>query len=82
MKTSSFRWSVEWRSKNRLDGKRNFLLGGGSGLPRTFRTRREAREYVEKRYGYIRSRKDLQAEPHGWKVPRVVQVLVAWKVVG
>ena len=47
-------------------------------LPALFRTRREAREYINEKYGYIRTRKDLRAEPHFWRMPRAVRVSVTW----
>lgn len=71
------RWAILCRSDSRLDGKREYLEGDGNGLPRTFRTRRECREYIENRHGYLRSRPDLKAEPYGWKMPQVVKVIVA-----
>jgi len=39
-----------------------------------FRTRAEARVYRDERFGCIRNRPDLKAEPHGWKMPQVVKV--------
>lgn len=64
------RWSVIWRSDCALDdGPREYLVGEGGELP-LFRTRREAR------YGYIRTRPDLHAEPHGWKMPIPVRVTI------
>jgi len=67
-------WVVWWASHNRLDGWKRFILWDDD--PRLFRTRREAREFIEQRYGYIRNRADLRAEPHGWRVPRAVKVEV------
>lgn len=72
-------WAVEWRSRNRLDGKNWHLQWHpepGPGTYRLFRTRREAREYIEFRYGYIRTRTDLQREPFGWGMPQAVRVEV------
>jgi len=64
-------WGVQWRSVNRLDGKSERLI-----WTPLFHTRRECRRYIEERYGYIRQRPDLRAEPHGWRMPRAVRVLV------
>ena len=69
------RWGVEWHSANRLDGERRFFMWE-EGKPLLFRTRREARDYIKKRYGYIGERKDLQREPHGWRMPQAVPVEV------
>jgi hypothetical protein len=43
-------------------------------VPVIFRTRAEARAWVDKRYGYIRGRKDLYAAPHGWRMPSPIRV--------
>lgn len=72
-------WAVEWHSKNRLDGDRRHLVWTpetGPGAFRLFRTRAECRAYIETRYGYLRTRPDLRAEPHGWFLPRAVPVKV------
>lgn len=79
-------WGAKWRSRNVLDGKREHLVTDHTGVrsppctPVLFRTRREAREWIEERYGYIRGRPDLMGEhcriPHGWKVPVAVRVKV------
>lgn len=47
-----------------------------NGMPLLFHTRREARQYRDKHYGYIRHRKDLRQEPHGWRLPVPVRVHV------
>jgi hypothetical protein len=70
------RWGVLWRSRNRLDGDRCHLISF-DGIPVMFKTRREARAYAEHRHGYIKRRPDLQAEPHGWRMPVPVRVTVA-----
>ena len=73
-------WAVEWHSRNRLDGERRHLQWHpepGPGAYRLFRTRRECRAYIEERYGYIRNRPDLQREPHGWRMPQAVMVVVS-----
>ena len=72
-------WAVLFHCRNRLDGDRRFLMWNpepGPGAFRLFRTRRECRAYIEERYGYIRDREDLRAEPHGWFLPRAVRVVV------
>lgn len=71
------RWAILCGSDNRLDGKREWLQGDGSGLPRMFMTRKSCRAYIEKHFSYIRTRPDLKAEPHGWKMPQAVKVMVA-----
>jgi hypothetical protein len=62
-------WGIMWRSHNKLDGKREHLLGDlvaphGDGHPHvkpaggavptlTFKTRRAAAVFIKDRYGYI-----------------------------
>ena len=69
------RWGLLWRSENKTDGK-NIRFLFDDATPLLFRTRREAREWADKKYGYIRTRPDLRAEPHGWKMPLPVKVYV------
>ncbi len=80
-------WALKWYSKNHVDGVSEHLLGKAhnSGEPRTghiinvFKTRKEAREYNAKHWGYIAARSDLREQPHGWSVPRVVKVKITVK---
>ncbi len=69
-------WGLLWVSDCRLDGRSEHLIHD-AGFPVLFRTRREARAYRDDRYGYIRGRHDLKAEPHGWMLPRAVKVKVS-----
>lgn len=68
-------WAALWRSENKLDGKREHLVHE-KAVPAIFRTRKEARAFIETKYGYIRTRPDLQNEPHGWTVPVAIKVRV------
>lgn len=86
-------WGILWRSDNRLDGKREALMGlltapHGDGHPVftpagaeqptiTFRTKREAKAFIKDRFGYIAERSDLRREPHGWKMPQPVRVRIS-----
>jgi hypothetical protein len=45
-------------------------------VPFIFKTRRITRMFINHNWGYIRDRKDLQAEPYGWKMPIPVRVKV------
>ncbi len=85
MKTSRVRtaWAILWRSDNRLDCVTQHLVGDPDHVTRTklFETREAARAEVKQRYGSIPSRDDLRAEPHGWKMPRVVPVVVSVEMV-
>lgn len=69
-------WGLEWHSKNQHGEDRHIIWPDGfsQGQPILFKTRAEAREFQQERFGYIRTRKDLRAEPHGWRMPKVVRV--------
>jgi hypothetical protein len=41
-----------------------------------YRTRREAREAIDRHMGYIRDRPDLRRPPFNWRLPRAVMVNV------
>lgn len=70
-------WAVQWHSDNQLDGCSRHLVWDPWDRFRLFPTRREARAYIEAKFGYIRERPDLQREPHGWHVPQAVRVKVS-----
>jgi hypothetical protein len=73
-------WAAEWYSKNGVDGERRHLLGHEAidwqhhGVPATFKTHAICRRWIKQHSGYIADRPDLQAEPHGWRVPQPVRV--------
>lgn len=69
------RWGLMWRSFNQIECL-TLALMFDDGLPLLFKTRAEARAFANKEYGYIRERKDLQTEPHGWKVPLPIRVRI------
>jgi hypothetical protein len=71
-------WAVKWRSKNLLDGEREWLIlrEWQTYTPVLFNTRADCRAWINKQYGYIKTRKDLRTEPHGWRVPQPVRVEV------
>jgi hypothetical protein len=71
-------WAVLWRSTNQLDGRRNYFIGNAAHPCRRhlFFTRHEARQYIADHYSYIKKRKDLKREPHGWQPPIAVKVSV------
>jgi hypothetical protein len=39
-----------------------------------FPTKKKAEARITERYGYVRTRKDLRAEPHGWRMPKAIRV--------
>ena len=48
------RWGVLLRSSNRLDGVTRHLVCNPDTGPFNFRTRREAKTWIDETYGYIR----------------------------
>ncbi len=71
------RWAVLWQSENQLDGYRSHLIRDDRDV-KLFKSRAQARAYINERYGYIRTRPDLQAEPCGWRMPVPVKVGVGF----
>jgi hypothetical protein len=69
------RWGLLWHSRNALDGDRKHFIFENT-LPVLFDSRAKARAFASKEYGYIRTRPDLRAEPHGWRMPRALRVKV------
>ena len=62
------RWGVISRfSAKSPDGAREHITGDYSYMPAMFGTRKEAREYIEIRYGRYRTRPYLLAT--GWRMP-------------
>lgn len=47
-----------------------------AALVKLFASREAARSFAVTHYGYIRTRRDLRAEPHGWRKPAPVRVTV------
>lgn len=72
----TYAWAILHRSDNRLDGHREWLEGDAKHATRTllFPSRAAARGHVADKHGYLRNRPDLREEPHGWHMPRPVQV--------
>ena len=72
---SLVRWAIKWHSKNKLDGiTEHFIFA--KCVPKFFLRRKIARRYANEKYGYIKTRKDLREEPHGWRFPRAVKVRI------
>lgn len=74
------RWALQWRSENQLDGVRRYIMWD-KGETLFFDTRKEAREHRDRNYGYIKKCRDLQEEPHGWQVPKVVKIEIILRVI-
>lgn len=70
---SDDRWALLWRST----GGQHLLRGGDCNVM-LFRTRQQARDHRDEKYGYIRDRPDLRRAPHGWKLPKVLRVTVRY----
>lgn len=69
-------WGALWRSRSSLDGPCSHIINVAC-LPVLFRTRQEAKDFIDKNYGYIKIRRDLREEPHGWRIPVPVRVTVS-----
>lgn len=73
------RWGIVWRSHNKLDGPRAHIHHNDA-VTLTFNRKRLAELYIQQQWGYIASRPDLRAEPHGWFMPKAVRVRVRVEV--
>ena len=65
-------WALEWNSRSVLGHRTHFIHE--NLFPKLFKTRHEARAWANEEYGYIKTRLDLRAQPHGWRMPRPVRV--------
>ncbi len=70
-------WGALWRSKNASVGVCQHIINHRDCLPALFMTRREARAFIDEEYGYIKTRRDLREEPHGWRLPVPVRVKIS-----
>jgi hypothetical protein len=71
-------WAVRWDTNaDCLDGITSRFVFDRSFHPlrlAVFETRQKAREFIERQYGYLKTRPDLRAAPHGWLYPIPVKV--------
>lgn len=67
------RWGAKWIQRGRFADEHLIFE---DLMPVLFLTRREARAWIEKKYGYIKTRKDLQSEPHCWRMPVAAKVSI------
>lgn len=74
-------WGIEWHEKNKTDGERREIMWENC-VPLMFTTRALARAYIHRTYRYIKYRKDLRREPHGWRMPQAVRIEVVARRVG
>jgi hypothetical protein len=73
MKHFVVRWGGLWRDRAKDECSEHLLFE--DCIPVLFRTRQEARAYIERKYGYIKTRKDLRTHPHYWRLPVPVRVM-------
>jgi len=75
-------WMSLFKSDNKLEGKTRRLIrfDWKTGNPLIFRTRRECRQWINERYGYIKFRGDLRKEPHGWRLPEAVKIQITIQI--
>ena len=70
------RWGALWHTVNKLDGEKKHIIFDNC-LPVMFVTKREIKEYIKKRYGYIAERKDLRQEPFRWRMPKPIKLKIS-----
>ena len=77
---SMTRWVAIFRSWN-ADGSLYEHVIFDDCTPRLFGTRREAREWIEEKYGYIKVRRDLRVAPNRWRFPRTAKAVISIKTI-
>lgn len=70
---SAARWSVRWHQAGAHPDEH---IVYENCMPVMFRTRAEARSWIEKKFGYIRQREDLRSFPYQWRIPTPIRVQV------
>lgn len=65
----TIRWGVKWNGDILWNNCETLL----------FHKRKEARNYIDSSYGYMRDRKDLRRPPFNWRMPKAVRVQVILK---
>ncbi len=71
-------WGALWWHKNSLDGDGEHLLYDNNCKPAIFITRKESKKWIDENYSYIKTRKDLRAYPHGWRLPKPVRLTIGY----
>lgn len=64
------KWAVKWRSTG------DTHLVHRNCMPVLFRTRDEARQWIETEFHWIKGRKDLREAPFSWKMPIPVRIKI------
>jgi hypothetical protein len=72
-------WGILWTSTTKLDGTTRHLIYVNC-LPALFNTKKEAKHYIDEKYGYIKDRQDLRGEPHCWRVPKPIKVYFTYTI--
>ena len=68
-------WGALWWSRGGIDGDREHLMYEHC-KPVMFRTRQQCRDWINEKYGYMKTRKDLRIYPHGWRLPKPVKLSI------
>jgi hypothetical protein len=67
------RWALLWQERGE-EAHQHIIFE--DLMPALFLTRKAAREFADRKYGYIKTRKDLRRPPHEWRMPKPVRVKV------
>lgn len=71
-------WGIIWRERRGCGPVvESLLVGDPERWPLIFRTRREARAFIQHRYGYIARRPDLRGPGWGWRMPQARRVRIS-----
>jgi len=75
-------WGVLWRVNTKASGKILSIMYAETGTPVLFRTKRLAKEWIRQNHASVAQRKDLRAEPYGWRMPIPVRVNITADAAG
>jgi hypothetical protein len=71
VKDYTTRWGAKWVQRGKFASEH---LMYEDLMPVLFLTRKDARAWIERKFGYIRTREDLRRAPHCWRLPVPVRV--------
>ena len=75
-------WGVLWRVHTKAAGEILSIIYAETGTPVLFKSKRLAKEWIRQNHASVAQRKDLRAEPYGWRMPVPVRVSITFEAAG
>jgi hypothetical protein len=70
-------WGALFISIGGIDGDKEHIIYENC-KPVIFTTKKECKTWIDKKYGYIKTRKDLKSFPHGWRLPKPTKIYLTY----